>query len=74
VVICLEQHADCLRVVQLTSSLTSFKSRLALPFWYQFTQVVLEKKLLTGVVQCTSSSILNNPGKWPEKCYHHLKS
>jgi len=25
---------------------TSFKSRLVLPFWYQLTQVVLEKRLL----------------------------
>ena len=35
------------------SSLASFKSRLVLPYWYQLTQVVLEKKPLNG---CSSSS------------------
>jgi len=30
------------------SSLASFKSRLALPFWYWLTQVVLEKRPLNG--------------------------
>jgi len=30
------------------SSLASFKSRLALPFWYRLTQVVLEKRSLNG--------------------------
>ena len=30
------------------SSLASFKSRLVLPFWYQFTQVVLEKRVFNG--------------------------
>jgi len=30
------------------SSLASFKSRLVLPFWYQFTQVILEKRLFNG--------------------------
>jgi len=41
-VVCLEQGADCLHVVQLMplhsktpSSLASFKSRLVLPFWYR---------------------------------------
>jgi len=34
------------------SSLASFKSRLVLPFWYQLTQLVLEKRLLNG---CSSS-------------------
>jgi len=28
------------------SSLSSVKSRIVLPFWYQLTQVVLEKRLL----------------------------
>ena len=49
-VICLERGADCLHMVQLMplpshtpSSLASFKSRLVLPFWYQITQVVLER-------------------------------
>jgi len=60
-VICLEQSADCLHMVQLMplhpkspSSLVSFKSRLVLPFRYQITQVVLEKRPLNG---CCSSSI-----------------
>jgi len=55
VVICLERGANCLRVVQLTPlhpktplSLAWFKSRLVLPFWYRFTQVVLEKRPLKG--------------------------
>jgi len=34
------------------SSRASFKSRLVLPFWYQLTQVVLEKRQLNG---CSSS-------------------
>jgi len=53
VVICLERGADCLHMVQLMplhpqtpSSRASFKSRLVLPFWYQLTQVVLEKRPL----------------------------
>ena len=51
-VIYLERGADCLHMVQLMPlhPLASFKSRLVLPFWYQFTQVVLEKKPLSGVV------------------------
>ena len=60
VVVCLEQGADCLHMVQLMplhprtpSSLASFKSRLVLPFWYRLTQVVLEKTPLNG---CSSSS------------------
>ena len=55
VVICLERGANCLRVVQLMPlhpktplSLAWFKSRLFLPFWYRFTQVVLEKRPLKG--------------------------
>ena len=35
------------------SPLASFKSRLVSPFWYQLTQVVLEKRPLNG---CSSSS------------------
>jgi len=53
VVICPERGTDCLYMVQLMplhpktpSSLASFKSRLVLPFWYQLTQVVLEKRPL----------------------------
>jgi len=52
VVICLEQGAGCLHMVQLMplhprtpSSLVSFKSRVVLPFWYQLTHVVLEKDI-----------------------------
>jgi len=32
-----------------------FESRLFLPFWYQLTQVVLEKRPLNG---CSSSSLV----------------
>jgi len=39
------------------STLASFKSRLALPFWYGLTQVVLEKRPLNG---CSSSSVLDH--------------
>jgi len=60
VVICLERGVDCLRMVQLMplhpktpSSVASVKSRLVLPFWYQLTQVVLEKRPLN---RCISSS------------------
>ena len=63
VVICQERGADCLHMVQLMalhpktlSSLASFKSRLALPFWYQLTQVVLENRLLN---RCSSSVVCN---------------
>jgi len=63
VVICLEQAADCLHMVQLVplhpkipSSLASFKSRLVLPFWYTFTQVVLEKRPLNGSSGSSSNS------------------
>ena len=55
--ICLEGGVDCLHMVQLMllhpktpSSVASFKSRMILPFWYRLTQVVLEKRPLTGVV------------------------
>jgi len=59
VVICLQQGANCLHMVQLIplrpktpSSLASFKSRLVLPFWYKLTQAVLEKRPLN---RCSSS-------------------
>ena len=62
VVICLEQGAGCLCIVQLMplhskipSSLASFKSRLVLPFWYWLTQVVMEKRTLD--VFSSSSSV-----------------
>ena len=37
------------------SSLASFKCRLVLPFWYQLTQVVLEKRPLNGCCCCRRS-------------------
>ena len=58
---CLSGARCRLRMVQLMplhpktlSSLVSFKSKLLLPFWYQLTQVVLEKRPLNG---CSSSSV-----------------
>ena len=59
-VICLERGADRLHMVQLmplfsetsSSLVASFKSRLVLPFWYQVTQVVLEKRPLNGCSSC----------------------
>jgi len=65
VVVCLEQSADGLLMVQLMtlhpkilSSLASFKSRLVLPLWYLLTQVVLEKKSLNT---CSNSSFILKP-------------
>jgi len=62
VVICLERGADCLHMVHLMplhrrtpSSLASFKSRLVLPFWYQLTQVVPDKRPLSGCISSSSS-------------------
>jgi len=37
------------------SSLSSFKSRLVSPFWYQLSQVVLEKSPLNGSSSSSSS-------------------
>ena len=61
-VICLEQGADCLHMVQpmplhpkTPSSLASFKSRRVLPFWYQLTQAVLEKRPVNGSTSSSSS-------------------
>ena len=55
VVICLQQDADCLHMVQLmplhsktSSSLASFQYKLVLPFSYRLTQVVLENRPLNG--------------------------
>jgi len=63
VIICLEQGADSLHMVQLMplhpealSSLALFESRLVLPFWYQLTQVVLEKRPLNWCNSSSSSS------------------
>jgi len=60
VVISLKRGVDCLHMVQLIPlhlktplSLASLKSILVLPFWYQPTQAVLEKRPLNG---CSSSS------------------
>jgi len=39
---------------QTSPSLASFKSRLVLPFCYQFTQVVLEKRPLNGCISSIS--------------------
>ena len=62
-VICVERGADCLCMVHLRplhsktqSSLALFKSRLVLPFLYQVTQVILEKKPLNGRSSSNSSS------------------
>ena len=43
---------------KITSSLASFKSTLKLPFRYQLTQAVLEKRLLNGCGSSSSSSII----------------
>jgi len=50
VVICLEQGADCLHMVQLMplhpktpSSPASFELRLVLPFWYQLPMLSCHK-------------------------------
>ena len=62
-VVFLERGADCLHIVQpiplhpKKGSLASFKTRLVLPFWYLFTQNVLEKRPLKG---CSSSSSSSN--------------
>jgi len=69
VVICLEQGADCLHMVQLMplhpktpSSLASLKSRLVLLFCYQLTQVVLEKRLLNMCCCWMSDSVAADTG------------
>jgi len=46
------------------SSLASFKSRLVLPFWYRFIQVVLEKRPLN---RCSSSSCAVNKAELTQK-------
>ena len=63
VVIYLERGADCLHMVQLChcypktlSLLASFKSGLALPFWYRLNQVLLEKGPLNWCSSSNSSS------------------
>ena len=71
---CLERHADCLHMVQLMplpsqtpSSLASFKSSPVLPFWYQLTQVVLEKRPLNW---CSSVEVIGHVST--ECCCHIL--
>jgi len=68
-VICLEQGADCLHVVQLMplhpktpSSLAALKSWLVLPFWYWLTQANLERGHCTGAYPAENQqqSILNS--------------
>jgi len=55
VVVCLERSADCLYMVQLMPLSSQnptisciIKSRLVLPSWYWFTQVVPEKRPING--------------------------
>ena len=68
VVNCLELGADCMHMVQLMplhpktpSSLASFTSGWFLPFWYQLTQVVLEKRPLS---ECSSNSNSSNSSSY----------
>ena len=48
----IKRGADCVRIVQLmpllSQNVASFKSGLVLSFWYQLTQVVLEKNRCSG--------------------------
>ena len=54
------------------SSLALFKSRLVLPFWYWLTQVVLEKRPLSGC-NCNSSSTAALPNFITQLLFHgHL--
>jgi len=69
VVSSLKRGADCLRMVQLMplhpkilsslSSFVSFNSRLVLPFWYRLTQVVLDKRPLSGCSSRRRSSSIS---------------
>ena len=52
--------ADAAAIPKTPSSLGSFKSRLVSPFWYRFTQVVLEKRPLNGY----SSSSTDQSVSW----------
>ena len=60
-VICLEQGANDLHMVQLMPvplpSLASLKSTMVLSFWCWLTQVALEKRLLNG---CSSSVVMTD--------------
>jgi len=74
VVICLERGPNCLHMVQLMplhsqtrSSLSTFKSRQVLPFWYCVTQVILEKMPLNGCsssFSCCCEYVKNQTVKW----------
>jgi len=44
-------------------SLASFKSRLVVPFWYQLTQVILEKRPLN---EYSSSVVRDSEWQWHE--------
>ena len=57
-VICLERGADLHMAQLMPLSLAPVKSRSVLPFWYRFTQVVLEKRPLNGCTHtCSCNSI-----------------
>jgi len=63
VVFCLEQRANDLHIIQLMPlspplSVASLKSRMALPFWCQLIQIVLEKSPLNECVCLISVLIL----------------
>ena len=72
VIICLEQGADCLHIVQLMplhpktpSSLASIKFRLVLPFWCLLTQFVLVKRpLLNGCGNSNSTCACGSVLLW----------
>jgi len=81
VLICLQRDADRLHMVQLMplhpktpSSLASFKSRLVLPFWYHFTQVVLEKRPLNGYSSSRPGSSSSNSSSLSRIASFHLKT
>jgi len=77
VVICLEQGADCLHMVQLMrlhpktpSPLASLKSRLVLHFWCRLTHFVLEKRPLNGCSSSSSCCFLLTLLLGVERCRH----
>jgi len=76
VVICLERRADCLRML-MPSFLASFKSRLVflilvLPLWYQFTQVVLEKRPLNDCSAVVAARYIIADRKGVVGCWSYL--
>jgi len=74
-VICLEWGTD-LHIAQLyvgqwhchSLSLASVKSRLVIPFWYWFTQVVPEKGPLNGCVCCFVHNVTMHAHKYEHSC------